>query len=104
MKVIKNPGIPHARTRIDAIIHRLQHDATYGRKAIVADLIEVKEMMFRKPPIRRAKVKARRITEEQVRLVIELAERHPNMHQHEIGHRVGLNAGRVSEILNGLRA
>lgn len=102
-KVIKPDGIPAARARLDRIIARVQLDGSYRRGELIQDLIAVQAMMFRKPPIRMARVKARPITEDIKRQVHTLAAKHPNMHMQEIGDMVGINAGRVSEILNGLR-
>lgn len=44
-----------------------------------------------------------RPTPEQIRRVKALRRKYPDMHQEEIGRRVGIKGGRVSEILGGMR-
>jgi hypothetical protein len=61
-------------------------------------------LMTRAKAIRRARVKARKITAKQIQAAHRIAAAEPDTHIHEIANRVGVpNAGRISEILNGLR-
>lgn len=57
--------------------------------------------LVREPRVRRAPVRPKEITPEIKAQVRELAQ--TDMHQWEIGKRLGINPGRVSEILNGKR-
>jgi len=57
--------------------------------------------MVRRPPTRKARIKARRITKAVVLAVKAQAKREPGAHLRDIGADHDIDGGRVSEILNG---
>jgi hypothetical protein len=61
------------------------------------DTIEAR--LRRRSPTRRAKVTSRRMTEALRAEIRAMAAEHPEMAMHEIAAAVGLNVGRVSEVL-----
>jgi len=90
-------NVPLARAHIEMAIRECQMDAQ-ARRLCGAALV----LMRRAPFVRMAPVKQTPITPAQKRAVMAL--KHSDLTSHEIANRVGLaSAGRVSEILNGLR-
>lgn len=61
----------------------------------------VNAYLYREPKVRRAPTKSAEITHSMKRQIFALAK--TDMHLSEIGHRLGINQGRVSEVLNGKR-
>lgn len=64
------------------------------------ELRELADASYRKPPLRVTPRRFAKPTPDQKRQVIELAETFIHMPMREIGRRVGIDQGRVSEILN----
>lgn len=94
-------NIPYART----IIWRLLDDMLNHRRRRSWDarLALALEHMTRESPIRkRAPVQSAKVTPKVRRRIVELAER--NISQAEIAHLVGVNPGRVSEVLRARSA
>lgn len=66
----------------------------------IDELEKLADASYRKPALRVSPRRFAKPTEEQKRQVIELAETFIHMPMREIGRRVGIDQGRVSEILN----
>lgn len=89
-----------ARQRIREIARRL---LDRGDKEEASDLEDiVNSLMHRRRPARRAPVHSRRVSPAVRERIIELAET-TDMHSSEIAAEVGVNPGRVSEVLQGDR-
>lgn len=88
-------NIPKAREALHNLANSL--DAANARllRAIITGYLH------RDPVIRRAPDKSVEITAAMRRQIFTLAK--TDMHLSEIGHRLGINQGRVSEVLNGKR-
>lgn len=92
-------NIPEARTQLYRLVSRLN---SLGHPAEADTLTNIiKNLLVRKPPVRRAPVKRKSITPSIRAAVKRLAK--TDLHLHEIAQRVGLNPGRVSEIINDKR-
>lgn len=92
-------NIPEARTQLYKILHRLD---SIGHHSEADDILSViQNLMTRKSPVRRMPAKRTKITPSIRATVKRLAK--TDLHLHEIGQKVGLNPGRVSEILNDKR-
>jgi hypothetical protein len=90
----KHIPIPEAREEL------YQLADTYG----LPRLAEIADGMKRRPPARRrAPRSAPEITPSLIRQVRIYAKNHPDEPMNKIGEVHGINQGRVSEILNGLR-
>jgi DNA-binding MarR family transcriptional regulator len=87
--------IPKARQLLLDLAARLPH----VHAAELASIVN--HYLFREPKIRRAPTKSADITPSMRRQIFALAK--TDMHLSEIGHRLGINQGRVSEVLNGKR-
>lgn len=87
--------IPLARELLLYIAEKLDPDF---RAAITG---VVNAYLYREPEIRRASTRSAEITPEMKAQIFALAK--TDMHLSEIGHRLGINQGRVSEVLNGKR-
>ena len=75
-----------------------------GRDDLAARVDVVVEKLHRRKAARpRAPVHSAKITPEIRRQVVELATSRPDLHLSEIAAKLGLNPGRVSEILQGDR-
>jgi len=68
-----------------------------GRRLISKGLA----LMTRAPHIRKTRVKMRRMTAELAEDIRDYERKHPDLSEHEIAHHFNVNAGRVSEALNG---
>lgn len=88
-------NIPQARLELEDLSNTLPADAKWKLRAIV------NKYLFRSPPVRRAPDKSLDITPAMRAQIFALAK--TDMHLSEIGHRLGINQGRVSEVLNGKR-
>lgn len=73
-----------------------------GNLELAANLRLAVEMMYRRPPARRAPRHSERLTPARKAAIIKLAET-TELHSSEIAAQVGVNPGRVSEILQGDR-
>lgn len=70
---------------------------------VARELRALAEETKRRPPVRKAKPRARGITDEVRDRVRAFAANHPSMSMREIGQRHDIDQGRVSEILAGKR-
>jgi len=85
--------IPEIRTRLHELA--VEHG--------IEELAQLAEETKRQYHGRRAPVRAQRIDRKTEIKVRRLARQHPDMPQREIGRRLGIDGGRVSEILFGKR-
>jgi len=93
--------IPEIRARLHEIANDLGYDLLTREAA--AELHALAEETKRRAPVRDAPPRARRITPEIKGRVRALAARYPKMPIREIGLTLGIDGGRVSEILAGKR-
>jgi hypothetical protein len=92
-------NIPKARERLLGVARRLRELDHHTEAKLIHDIVHV--LLVRQSPIRRAPRKPYNITPSIRAEIKRLAD--TDMHIHEIGQRVGINPGRVSEIINGKR-
>lgn len=83
------------RVEVDAILDALHE--LYHR------LYAVRDELHNRPPIMRGENTSVTVDGSVVEAVLAMHEAYPEMPQHEIAKRIGLNPGRVSEILAGKR-
>ncbi len=88
-------NIPIARELLLDVAKRAPAEQRREIERIVA------HYLWRKPIVRRAPDKSTKLTPEIRAQIFQMAE--TNMHMSEIGHALGINQGRVSEVLNGKR-
>lgn len=90
-------NIPRAR--------QMLHDLAKTLDPVSAAIIEgpIMQHLTREPHVRKARVKNAGVSPEIKHQIRQLAAAHPDMHLSEIGEIVGVNQGRVSEVLNGKR-
>lgn len=100
---IRENRIPHARSVLYEIADELREDGDADHANQIEDVIA--GLLFRRATGKPAKARktARKITGEVVRDVLEYYAAHPSMHIRDIGRAFGIDGGRVSEIINGLR-
>lgn len=92
-------NIPEARTQLYRLVSRLNSLGHPAEADILTNII--RNLLVRKSPVRRAPAKRKSITPSIRAVVKRLAK--TDLHLHEIAQRVGLNPGRVSEIINDKR-
>jgi hypothetical protein len=63
----------------------------------------VLQLLRRPPPVRKTPARSNKVTAEIVVDVLDIAKNNPKQSQAEIGLTMGINSGRVSEILTGRR-
>ena len=88
-------NIPLGRERLLELASRLPDDHRRELEMLVA------AYLVREPKVRRAPTKSKAITPEMRDQIFAMSA--TRMHLSEIGHRLGINQGRVSEVLNGKR-
>lgn len=93
-------NIPLARGIIDDV--RLSLLDIDGNEALAMRLDEALALLTRRPYVRKTPAKNHGVTDIQKERIVLLANS-TDMSQLEIGMDVGVNPGRVSEVLNGLR-
>jgi hypothetical protein len=71
--------------------------------AYIAALRLLGTWMYNRVPAHRARVQSEPLTEDIIDLIRQWHRLDPNMPQHVIGSRVGVNQGRVNEVLRGIR-
>jgi len=86
-------NIPRAREIIRDVLDDI-NDAYVKRR-----LMNALSMMTRRQHVK-GRVKSKPITEDLRKEIIALNRAAPDLHYSEIAHRVGVNPGRVSEVLN----
>jgi len=95
--------IPKAREIIEKRIEALMADGAFAHAETIGDLRDALSLMTRKTNKRPARVSAPKITDEVIYGVLAVYEAYPDLAQREIGKIFGIDGGRVSEIINGLR-
>lgn len=93
-------NIPEARRILTAVEASLREGRCSRGDASIL-ILEALSMMTRERMVRRAPDKSRKITPEMKETIRRLAR--TDMHVGEIAHRLGINQGRVSEVLSGKR-
>lgn len=88
-------NIPKAREALLSLATTLSTREASAIRSIV------QSYLWREPAVRRAPEKSRDITPAMRAQIHALGK--TDMHISEIGHRLGINPGRVSEVLNGKR-
>lgn len=66
-------------------------------------LRELADATFRRTPVKRARAKAKKLTEEVKRHIRDVYAEHPDWSNRRIGQQCGVDGGRVSETLAGFR-
>jgi hypothetical protein len=93
-------NLPEARRQLGRIARRLR---AYGDTVTAGRIMDVIDRyLHRRAPVRRMPIRSRPITRLVKEQIIELA-RNTDMHTADIAARVGVNPGRVSEVLHGDR-
>lgn len=93
-------NIPQARLILEDVRQELRTGSCRPGEA-AARIEEALSMMTRSTPVRRAREKSKPITPEVKAQIRQLAK--TDLHMSEIGHHLGVNPGRVSEVLRGKR-
>ncbi len=89
-----------ARNKLKQIARELKKA---GQKELAGRVEQiVDEDLYRKKAVRRAPVHSAKVTPDVKERILELAET-TDMHESEIAAEVGVNPGRVSEVLHGDR-
>lgn len=89
--------IPEARKQLLLVAKMADADTAARIRHIVC------KYMTRERYVRRAPVKSRGVTHQVAHSIKTIAENNPTMHLSEIAAKVGVNPGRVSEVLTGKR-
>lgn len=99
---IKTDRIPHARELLGGVASDMREHGM-DEQADLVDAI-VSELMCRRTPAKPiARAKTRKIDGELVQRVLQHHKQHPHMSNRERGAIFGIDGGRVSEIIQGLR-
>jgi hypothetical protein len=93
-------NIGAARRRLQSVAHELRKAGLRDLATRVTDTVN--DLMYRRRPARRAPTHSNPVTPDVIREVRRLAKT-TNMHSSEIAAELGVNPGRVSEILQGDR-
>lgn len=95
-------NIPEARERLDTLIGYIEDGAFDANpKNIVPILKKIQAMLHRKTPIRKANAQSQPMTPELAAAIKAFAIRNQDMPFQAIGQRFNVNAGRVTEVLQG---
>jgi hypothetical protein len=96
--------IPDARHALTEILRELNDEGLSGRARELCQMAStIVAGMVRRSPVKRARTKNQAVTRAIANAVWALYLSEPNLHNDEIGKRLGINAGRVSEVLQGDR-
>jgi hypothetical protein len=117
--MIEPRTIPQIRARLHEIARDLNDFATEGAwfaaqpdevrsfaamvSARASEIHALADETKRRTPVKHARVSARRVTPEIAREVRDLVRAEPRLTNREIGRRLGIDGGRVSEVLAGKR-
>lgn len=91
-------NIPEARKELSRIARRLRLDGEAELASRIGDVID--QYLHRRRPVRQMPIRSRSVTPRLKQQIIALAE-NTEMHSAEIAVRLGVNPGRVSEVLHG---
>lgn len=104
MKKKKHIAIPEARRSLAAILAELKDEGLTERGNELHRMASlIISAMYRRPRVKQARAKNRRMNQAVARQIWEIFRAEPKLSNEEIGTRVGVNAGRVSEVLHGVR-
>lgn len=92
-------NIPEARAEIEQVIVKLKH---YGMLTVAHELEQARKKLDRKVATRRTPTRLPPLNADQWDHIKRLAT--TSKSQQDIAVVVGVNAGRVSEVINGLRS
>lgn len=95
-------NIPVAREHLNGLAKKLVTGAVTKSQA-AREIRAAMRLLVRNPPVRRAPRAKRYVTRRLVGEICAFARQNPLMHLQDIANHFGVNAGRVSEILNGKR-
>lgn len=95
-------NIPVAREHLQGLAKKLVTGAITKSQA-AREIRTTMRLLVRKSPVRRAPRAKRYVTRRLAAEICVFARQHPAMHLQDIATHFGVNAGRVSEILNGKR-
>lgn len=85
-------------------LHKLASDLDAAGLGLVGQrLAYLAEQTRRRSPLKRAEPRAKPITDETKKRIRDTAAAHPAWSLREIGRHVGVDQGRVSEVLRGFR-
>lgn len=95
-------SIPQIRERMQALAQ--EQSALASRQIEIAhELEELVQHSYRRPAAKHARTQAKRVTPELAERIREFAINNPKMPNREIGRIFGVDGGRVSEALHGVR-
>jgi hypothetical protein len=84
--------------KLAAILRQIDHPSL---GAGIENICET--LLTRRPHLRQAPRKAKRLTKPVKYAILDLCKRYPDMPTAEIGRLCGVSGGRVSEVIHGLR-
>jgi hypothetical protein len=94
-------NIPEARARLQHIIDCAKDGYPYSPEQIADSLEGILPLLHRKAAIRKAEPHSQPMTPELAAAIRAFANRNQNMPFQAIGQRFNVNAGRVTEVLQG---
>lgn len=94
-------NIPQARDMLDDLIHEVCNGVQHTPQELYSRLGHIKSHLYRKPPIRKAEPQSQPMTPELAASIRAFANRNQEMSLQAIGQRFNVNAGRVTEVLQG---
>ena len=102
MRVPGQTNIPLAREKLSEIAELIRHKFPITASEMV-DIID--ELMTRKMPPRRGRIKCKTPTDENIkRNIVNHVLLNPHLHLDEVGRLFGVKGGRVSEIVRESKA
>ena len=93
-------NIPVARRELGRIARRLRVGGESEASGRITDIIN--QYLHRRSPVRQMPMKSRPVTTRVKQQIIDLAD-NTELHSSEIAAKLGVNPGRVSEVLQGDR-
>ena len=94
-------NIPEARDMLEDLIHEICNGVRHSQEELYSKLGHIKSRLYRKAAIRKAEPQSAPMTPELALAIKAFAIRNQHMPFQAIGQRFNVNAGRVTEILQG---
>jgi hypothetical protein len=94
-------NIPEARDLIEDLMHDVANGVQHSQPELFCKLGMILSRLYRKPPIRKAERHSQPMTPELAAAIRAFANRNQSMPFQTIGQRFNVNAGRVTEVLQG---
>ena len=94
-------NIPEARARLQHMINCAKDGYPYSPEQIAQSLENILPLLHRKTAIRKAEPQSAPMTPELAAAIKAFANRNQDMPFQAIGQRFNVNAGRVTEVLQG---